>query len=385
MKKLPLSCTLILLFPFAFLPACAPQQVAAAQSDPQATMARLLSTLEARMTPAGPAGVTQTRLPTQLLLAHGKDFAPLAADISRASATPAAASPTAPASHTATVSPTTTSVPTETATSTATLAPVRKPTHTPTPTEEITRLPPEAWREWPVIPELSQRAVDQYKDGKEQGVYANVFSIVGDCLSLPWLFLGRYDLDQYSLNEGDAYLQETIDFYAGSFNYFGPSMIDGLNVSSALSPDWANRSVCLAGESPVECELRLRRPAIVLVNLGTNWGASSIERYEHYLRQIVDIILDHGALPVLGTIADNVEGNHDANPGRARVDEAIARVAYDYELPLWNFWLAAQALPYGGLDVYRDGIHLTLEGANLYSFSALQMLDSLRQSLEDGE
>jgi hypothetical protein len=364
MKTLPRSTIILILLSYALLAACTPQPVAALQVDSQATMVLLLSTLEARM--------TQTHTPVQQ--AQVKNFLPLAVSASLASATPAAPSLTISATHTATATATPTITPTKTATLTATPSPTMTLTSTP----EITRLPPEAWREWPIIPELSHRALEQYQNGKEEGVYANVFSIVGDCQSLPWLFLGRYDLDQYSLNEGDTYLQETIDFYTGSFNYYGPSIIDGLNVSSALSPDWANRSVCLAGETPVECELRLRRPAIVLVNLGTNWGNNSIERYEGYLRQIVDIILEHGALPVLGTKADNVEGDH-------RINEAIARVAYDYELPLWNFWLAAQNLPNGGLNIYYDGIHLTIEGANLHSFTALQVLDTLRQTLEEGE
>jgi hypothetical protein len=55
-------------------------------------------------------------------------------------------------------------------------------------------------------------------------------------------------------------------------------------------------------------------------------------------------------LPILATKADNWEGNHGINA-------AIARIAAEYEIPLWNFWLAVQPLPNHGVS--EDGFHLT--------------------------
>jgi hypothetical protein len=234
---------------------------------------------------------------------------------------------------------------------------------------------PEAWREWPVIPVLSQSAFERYWQGRLIGSMSRVFSVVGDCQSEPEVFLGVYERGGYQLGPEYAYLQETIDYYRGSFDYTSQAVANGMNVSSALSPDWADEMACEDGETPLECELRLRRPAIVLVNLGTNWGTTSPARYDTYLRQIVELILEKGALPVLSTKVDNVEGDHSINL-------AIARVAYDYELPLWNFWRAAQDLPNGGLDDTRDNIYLTRDGWNRHSFSALQVLDALRKELE---
>jgi len=47
------------------------------------------------------------------------------------------------------------------------------------------------------------------------------------------------------------------------------------------------------------------------------------------------------------TKADNVEGNHQIN-------FIIAKLAYEYDLPLYNWWRAAQTLPNNGLDPQRE-------------------------------
>lgn len=68
------------------------------------------------------------------------------------------------------------------------------------------------------------------------------------------------------------------------------------------------------------------------------------------MRKVIEFSLEQGVLPILGTKADNREGNH-------LINQTIARLAYEYDLPLWNFWLAAQDLPGRGLQ--EDGSHLT--------------------------
>lgn len=126
--------------------------------------------------------------------------------------------------------------------------------------------------------------------------------------------------------------------------------------------------------NPVQCELRVRKPSIMFVNLGTNWkpGASS-KPFENYLRQIVDLIIANGTLPVLSTKADNVEGDHSLN-------KAIASVAFDYNLPLYNFWLAADTLPLHGLDGNREN-YLAPIGWDRRNYTALQVLNELRLQL----
>ncbi len=95
------------------------------------------------------------------------------------------------------------------------------------------------------------------------------------------------------------------------------------------------------------------------------------------MRRILDTIIAHGAVPILATKADNVEGNHSLNL-------ATARLADEYDLPLWNFWAAVQPLPNHGMDEKRaDGFHISTEAWGTRSFSALQTLDSLWRGLRD--
>ena len=64
----------------------------------------------------------------------------------------------------------------------------------------------------------------------------------------------------------------------------------------------------------------------------------------------------HNVIPILATKADNLEGDHSLN-------EVIARVAFQYDIPLWNFWAAVQSIPFKGLT--EDKFHLTF-GKNYF-------------------
>jgi hypothetical protein len=226
------------------------------------------------------------------------------------------------------------------------------------------------------VPAASARAVEIYRKGIQMGVTANSYSVVGDCQSKPDVFLGIYATDRYYLGKADQSLQETINAFHDSFQHDSAAVRDGLSAPSALDPLWADTSRCKSTESPLACELRLYKPMIVFVNLGTNWKAgASADAYEGYLRKIVDTIIASGALPILTNKSDNVEGDHSLNL-------ATAKVAYDYDIPLMNFWLAADSLPDHGLDAARDNIYLTPEGWDVRNYTALRTLDSVWRTLK---
>lgn len=245
-----------------------------------------------------------------------------------------------------------------------------------TPTPDL-RLPPEKWQAWPIVPQVSARAREIYQRGLALGNNPRAFSKIGDCQSVPASFLGIYDTDRYFFAPEYQTLQETVDYYAGSFNRQGESVRGGFNASSVLLPFWANAEVCQPGENPMQCENRVHNPSIVFVGLEIWFEGRTPDVYEKYLRQIIEYNLAQGTLPILATKADNVEGDHSINA-------TIAKLAYEYDLPLWNFWLAAQPLPNHGLDPSDPtGFHLNdKEGWNMHSFSALQVLDSVRRALE---
>jgi hypothetical protein len=296
-------------------------------------------------------------------------------------ATPAQVSSIRRPPDTATVAPAPTQTPmpvfspTITVRPSVTPIPSDTPTITPTFTATAdTRLDPYYWSTWPIVPTVSGVAAQIYQRGIKGGNDPHVFSVVGDCQSAPNDFLGIYETDRYNL-ANYQYLQKTIDYFKGSFSRQSLSVHDGMSAPTALTPLWADQTICNPDESPVACELRVRKPSIMFVNLGTNWlpGASA-EIYGKYLRQVVDLIIANGTLPVLSTKADNVEGNQGIN-------KITAQIAHDYDIPLMNFWAAAQQLPNGGLDPNRNDVYLSTAGWDMHSFSALQTLDALRLAL----
>ena len=130
-----------------------------------------------------------------------------------------------------------------------------------------TRLPPERWQEWPVVPSVTPRSIEIYRTGLTMGLDPHAFSKVGDCQSVKAAFMGYFDLGRYSLGNDSLYLQKTIDNFAGHFNTDGQAVRGGFNAASVLSPLWADPHACLPGENPLECELRRTRPIIVIVRM----------------------------------------------------------------------------------------------------------------------
>jgi hypothetical protein len=245
--------------------------------------------------------------------------------------------------------------------------------HNPTPALPAdTRLPPERWQEWPIMPQTPGRALQIYQAGLARGNNPRAFSKVGDCQNVQNAFMGFFDNPhRYNLGTDYQYLQEAIDYFAGNFATDGQAVKGGFNAATALSPLWANPEVCQAGESPLDCELRNTRPSIVIISFEVWWQGRTAESYEKYMRQVIDKVIASGAVPILATKADNVEGDHSINL-------TTVRLAYEYAIPLWNFWLAVQSLPNYGLDPVRnDGFHISVDGWNTRSFTGLQALDSV--------
>lgn len=230
------------------------------------------------------------------------------------------------------------------------------------------------WAEWPLIPEVSARAKEIYRRGLAMGNNPNSFSVIGDCQSEPNLFMGMYDTEEYELGEEYEYLEDTIHQFEGCFKRDHVTVVDGMSVASVLAPAWADPELCKKGETPLDCELRLHKPSIVFINLGTTWKGGDDVKHEVYMRKIVDILIARGVVPVLSTKGDNQEGGH-------RINESIAQVAYDYDLPLWNFWLSIRDLPGKGIDGTRPGGYLIPDAWGRRSFTGLQALDAVWKGL----
>jgi hypothetical protein len=227
-------------------------------------------------------------------------------------------------------------------------------TRTPPPTQTPT-LAPDAWETMPVVPAVGETARRIYAEGRKLGNDPHAFSILGDCLSLPINLFGRYG-QEGKYNLGDfAYLQPVIDWFHDSFVRQSISVGDGFNTAAVLSPLRADPEQCKKTESPMVCEYRVHRPSFAIISLGTDDNTTKPETYESRMRQIVEYTIAQGIVPILSTKADNREGDNAFN-------KIVALLAYEYDLPLWNFWLAVQPLPKHG--VANDRGHLTWADPN---------------------
>jgi hypothetical protein len=262
-------------------------------------------------------------------------------------------------------------------------------TETVLPTASFTPKPPlaaDAWMQIPAVPvEISESMRLVYQRGLEMGNDPKHFSVIGDCQNVSSYFLSMFDHPgEYNLGDDYAYLQPTIDYYQESFSRKSLAVKGGFNVAAILSPLRADPKACNKDESPLDCELRTWRPSVVFVSMETWWSEKPEQEYDKYMRRVIDRILETGAVPIIATKADNLEGDHGINA-------TIAQIAYEYELPLWNFWAAVQPLPNHGLS--SDNFHLTFARSFFddrvrmksawpwRNLTALQSLDVVRKGL----
>ncbi|MBN1286555.1 MAG: SH3 domain-containing protein [Anaerolineae bacterium] len=253
----------------------------------------------------------------------------------------------------------------------------------------------------PIVPSgISGRVRQIFAQGQAMGNRPGVFSKVGDCMTQFHAFLIPFGAGEYTLG-GYAYLQPTIDFFNatearyGSANSFvNESMVaeGGFSAPSVLDPLWAKPDHCQAGETPLACEYRLLKPGVAIIL----FGAVDVHylppaEFGRYLRQIVDVSIAHGVIPVLNTIPANKEYMW---AGILELNSVVVDIAQEYGVPLINLWRATQDLPDGGIDT-SDYLHLSFKGDRWASFTGdeqrwgytlrnlvtLQTLDMLRAAV----
>lgn len=250
------------------------------------------------------------------------------------------------------------------------------PASTPT---VVNRQPAEDWQNWPVIPEVTNTALNIYQSGLAMGTDPAHFSRVGDCQSIQEAFMGLFDTpSRFTLVAEHAYLQETIDNFKGSFERDGMAVHGGFTAASPLSPMLANPDYCQPGENPLECEFRIYKPSIVFIDMEVWWDGRTPETYTRYMRKLIDFAISKGAVPILATKADNVEGDYSINL-------ATARLALEYDLPLWNFWRAVQKLDNHGIDRERGPFHISYDAWSTRSFTGLEALDAVWRGVSGKE
>jgi hypothetical protein len=265
-------------------------------------------------------------------------------------------------------------------TATLTSTPTALPTPTPTPLFPLdTTLNGVPLAQIIVLPlEVIANIRDIFGRGQAFGRNPRAFSRLGDSTIQNPHFLMRFDQGSYDLG-AYAYLQPAIDYFAGSFEREGYVVWQGLHSWSVFDPFFVDGE-CAPDETPLDCELRLHNPSILLIRIGVN-DAGVDERFESSVRRIIEHCLEQGVIPVLGTKPDRRAGTLQNN-------DILRRLAAEYAVPLWDLDAALAALPNRGL--IDDQVHLetfythdyTQEGALLrgqaiQNLTALFMLDAL--------
>ena len=234
-------------------------------------------------------------------------------------------------------------------------------------------------------PNVRQHVREIYALGQLLGANSHSFSKVGDSTSGHPYFLAHFDGDSFDLGPY-GYFQPTINHFSGSFSRKSVANRVGLHSWTVTDPAWASDAICLPNESPIACEIRLHRPIIILIRLGSNdRGASGL--FDSNMRLAVQIALDNGVIPVLGTKPDRFEGSSNVN------NIMIRQIAADFRIPLWELDLAAATIPGRGLDT--DNVHLTSlypydyglpwalqRGHAVQNISALLILHTLLEELD---
>jgi len=230
-------------------------------------------------------------------------------------------------------------------------APTPQVSPTPRPT-----LAKNEWKKAPVIPTVSERARQIYQHGLSLGNDPQHFSKVGDCQTVMPFFLGDFDRGTKIYHLGTySSLQPAVDYFTGSWGRRSLAAKNGLTASAVMVGLWNDWKECSKNETPLDCEYRIHRPSIAIISFGTN-DISGYAPFEAKLRRVIEHTIELGIVPILSTKADNLEGNHAVN-------DTIVRLAYEYDIPLWNFWLAVQPLPDHGM---RSPAHLTM-GTGFYA------------------
>lgn len=241
-----------------------------------------------------------------------------------------------------------------------------------------------------------------YLKGQQMGNRRDVFSKVGDSITFNPIMFDQIGIGNYNLGDYPG-LGATIQFFSAttarnsnSFANDSLAAFGGWTAENAMNPRFANQELCAPDEAPVACEYRYTRPAVAMIMFGTNdVQYYSVGEYAYYMRQIIDLSIERGVIPVISTLPPRNGFDQRIN----EYNNLLVSLASEYGIPLWDYHLAMIGLPNFGLD--GDGTHPSVppeglnNGANfqfpflnygyvMRNLTALQMLEALRINVLGG-
>jgi hypothetical protein len=266
-------------------------------------------------------------------------------------------------------------------------------------------LPAASFASYPIVPVITEPTKEHLRavlaQGLQMGNQLDVFAKVGDSITAN---------NDFMVPLGSPFYDPSNPAVAGSYTNLAPTidyfralpLPDGSNsfnrVSLAAHGGWTTYDVLGSlGAGPLDVELAVTRPAFALIMIGTNdIGFDLIHNipsdvFAVNITLIVRDTLAHGVIPVLSTIPDILLPGLE--PSVFAYNQIIADVAAQYDVPLWNYWLAMQGLPNWGIS--GDGVHpspcpygsgfLTpvglLFGYDMRNLTGVEVLDKLTRVL----
>lgn len=205
-----------------------------------------------------------------------------------------------------------------------------------------------------VVSGISERVRQIYLQGQALGNDAYAFSKVGDSITANQMFFEGFDSGNYELGAYE-YLQETIDYFAGSFWRESNAATDALNAAAVLDSTLADTTYCLLDETPLDCEYREKKPALSIIMLGSvDVQLYDAAAFRSYMTAIVHTTLSQGIIPVLTTFP-NGPGYYPQES--AAFNGIIREMAASEQIPLVELRNPAMNMP--GKGVMADGFHLS--------------------------
>lgn len=249
---------------------------------------------------------------------------------------------------------------------------------------------------YPVMPTVSEAMREVYEQGQTAGNRSSAVSKVGDSLVANPMYLQPMSQNNAALGAYD-YLNDTLTYFGQSAGLESAAARIGLGSYSIFDPMWADKARCSAGEGPLDCEYRLKKPSVALVMFGPNdVKHATTEDYTEHMRQLIEASLEKGVIPVLFTFS--YDPNNELWWNAINFNLALGDLATEYDVPLVNLWAAARILPDYGLDV--DHLHMknsgftylkftggneAFYGVTLQNLLALRVLEEIRETVIEAE
>jgi hypothetical protein len=201
------------------------------------------------------------------------------------------------------------------------------------------------------------------------------FMVVGDCNSVPEAYTGRLAMGLFDAGSAPQ-LAPAIERFAPSFARNSVAAFSGFNSASVLDPQWANPQFCMAGEGPLDCEMRRSRASIAFVALGTG-DQFAWKDFEIHYRAVIERLISNKVLPVLVTKADDLESQQGGAPA-GFINDVVRKLGKEYGVPVIDFWAATRNLPdYGMRWEGNENFHMSAAGSDLRILLTLHTLAAL--------